>query len=89
MLNITEKLRGSGSAIASSTFSLINPSIGILIASCSASLTSIAILVSNEFISELKIRYTKLGDCIIVTSLLNEKTLKQSMIDKKLMKKKP
>ena len=36
LLIITEILIGSGSAITSSTFSLINPSIGIPIASCSA-----------------------------------------------------
>ena len=43
LLIITEILIGSGSAITSSTFSLINPSIGIPVASCSALLTSIAI----------------------------------------------
>ena len=48
LLIITEILIGSGSAITSSTFSLINPSIGIPIASCSALLTSIAILFTNE-----------------------------------------
>ena len=48
LLIITEILVGSGSAITSSTFSLINPSIGIPIASCSALLTSIAILITNE-----------------------------------------
>ena len=47
LLNITEILIGSGSAITSSTFSLINPSIGSPIANCSALLTSIAILITN------------------------------------------
>ena len=87
LLIITEILIGSGSAVTSSTFSLINPSIGIPIASCSALLTSIAILIANEYISKLKIRYTKLCDCINVISLLYEKTLKQSMIDKKIDEK--
>ena len=84
LLIITEILIGSGSAITSSTFSLINPSIGIPIASCSALLTSIAILITNEYISKLKIRYTRLRDWINVITLLYEKTLKESMIDKKI-----
>ena len=87
LLIITEILIGSGSAITSSTFSLINPSIGIPIASCSALLTSIAILITNENISKLKIRYTKLRDWINVITLLYEKTLKESMTDKKINEK--
>ena len=83
LLIITEILIGSGSAVTSSTSSLINPSIGIPIASCSALLTSIAMLITNEYISKLKIRYTKLRDWINVITLLYEKTLKESMIDKK------
>ena len=87
LLIITEILIGSGSAITSSTFSLINPSIGIPIASCSALITSIAILITNEYISKLKIRYTKIRDWINVITLLYEKTLKESMIDKKIDQK--
>ena len=87
LLIIIEFLIGSGAAITSSTFSLINPSIGIPIASGSALLTSIAILITNEYISKLKIRYTKLGDWINVITLLYEKTLKESMIDKKIDQK--
>ena len=83
LLIITEILIGSGSAITSSTFSFINPSIGIPITSCSALLTSLAILITNEYISKLKIRYTKIKDWINFTTLLYEKTLKESMIDKK------
>ena len=87
LLIITEILIGSGSAITSSTFSLTNPSIGIPIASCSALLTSVAILIAKEFISKLKTRYTKLRDWINVITLLYEKTLKESMIDKKIDEK--
>ena len=83
LLIITEILIGSGSAISSSTLSMINPSIGIPIASCSALLTSIAILITNEYISKLKIRYTKVRDWVNVVTLLYEKTLKESMIDTK------
>ena len=50
-------------------------------------LTSIAILITNEYISKLKIRYTKLRDWINVFTLLYEKTLKESMIDKKIDQK--
>ena len=87
LLIITEVLIGSGSAITSSTFSLINPSIGSPIASGSALLTSIAILITNEYSSKLKIRYTKLRDWINVITLLYEKTLKESMVDKKIDQK--
>ena len=87
LLIITEFLIGSISAVTSSTFSLINPSIGIPIASCSALLSSIAILITNEYVSKLKIRYTKLRDWINVITLLYEKTLKQSMIHKKIDEK--
>ena len=62
---------------------LINPGAGIVISSSTALLTSITILITNEYISKLKIRYTKLRDWINVITLLYEKTLKESMIDKK------
>ena len=88
LLIITEILVGSGSAIPTSTMSLINPSIGVVLTSSSALLPSIAILITNEYISKLKIRYTKLRDWINVITLLYEKTLKESMIDKKNDQKK-
>ena len=62
---------------------LINPSAGIIASSSTAFLTSNAILITNEFIAKLKIIYTKLRDWINVITLLYEKTLKQSMVDKK------
>ena len=74
--NITQTLIGSGSAITSSTFPLNNLSIELHIASCSALLTSFAILITNEFISKLKIRYTELKAWMNVISLLYEKLLK-------------
>ena len=55
LLIITEILIGSGSAITTSTMSLINPCIGIVLTSSSALLTSISILITNEYISKLKI----------------------------------
>ena len=66
---------------------LINPGAVNIISSSTALLTSIAILITNEYIIKLKIRYTKLGDWINVTTLLYEKTLKQSMVDKKIDEK--
>ena len=70
--------------------SLIKPRIIIVLPSSAAVLTSIATLITNEYYSKLKIRKTKLKNWIIVISLLHEKTLKQSMIDKKkLMDRNP
>ena len=46
-LFITEILIGSGLSVSTSTMSLINPSIGIVLTSSTALLTSIAILITN------------------------------------------
>ena len=70
LLIITKILIGSGSAISTSTMSLRNPSIGIVLTTSSALLTSIAILITNEYISKLRIKYTKLRDWINVITLL-------------------
>ena len=87
LLIITEILIGSGSAISSSAMTMINPGAGVIISSSTALLTSIAILITNEYISKLKIRYTKLRDWINVITILYEKTLKESMIDKVINQK--
>ena len=87
LLIVTEILVGSGSAIGTSTMSLINPSIGIVLTSSTDLLTSLAILITNEYISKLKLRYTKLRDWINFITILYEKTLNQSMIDKKIDEK--
>ena len=84
LLIITENLIGSGSAKSTSTLGLFNPGAGIIISSSTALLTSIAILFTNEYISKLKIRYTKLRDWINVITQLYEKTSKTSLIDKKM-----
>ena len=75
---------GSGSAISTSTMLLINPSIGIVLTS---STTSIAILITNEYISKLELGYTKLRDWINVITLIYKKTLKEFVIDKKIDQK--
>ena len=82
LLIITEIIVESGSAIDTSTMSLLNPSVGIVLTSSTALLTSVAILITKEFISKLKT--TKLRDWINVITLLYEKTLKELMIDKKI-----
>ena len=87
LLIITEILVGSGSAIGTSTMSLTNPSIGIVVTSSTAPLTSLAILITNEYISKLKLRYTKIRDWINFITILYGKTLNQSMIDKKIDEK--
>ena len=84
MLFIPETLIVSASTKSSSTSAVLNPSAGTVISISAALLTSIAILINNEKISKIKIRYTKLRDWIVVITLLDEKTLKQSMVDKKI-----
>ena len=68
---------------------LISPGVGIITSYSEALLTSIVILITNDNISKLKIRYTKFRDWIINITLLYEKTLKQSMVDKKNDEKEP
>ena len=87
LLIITEILVGAGSAVSSSTMGLVNPGAGIIISSSTALLASIANLITNEYISKLKIRYTKLWDWINVITILYGKTLKTSKIDKKIEEK--
>ena len=82
-LIFTEISIGSASTVSSSTMSLMNPGVGIIISSSTALLTSIAILITNEYTSRLNIRCSKLRDWINVITLLYEKTLKESMIDRK------
>ena len=83
ILIITEILLGSGSTITTSTLSIINPSVGNVITPGTALLTSVAILITNEHISKLKLHNTKLRDWIDFITILYEKTLNQSMVDKK------
>ena len=70
LLFITEILVVAGYAVCSSTMSLITPGASINISSSTALLTSIAILITNEYISKLNIRYTKLRDSMFLNSTL-------------------
>ena len=84
LLIIPEILLGSGSAITTSTLPTINPSVGIKLSISSALLTSIVFLITDKYISNLKLGYTKLRDWIKVISLFYGETFKTSMIDKKI-----
>ena len=83
LLFITEIVVGSASTVSSSTMGLNNPGAGIIISSSTDLLSKIAILIANEYVSKLKIRYKKLRDWIKFMTILYEKTLNQSMVDKK------
>ena len=88
MLIITEFLIEGCSTITSSTLSISSQSVGFVISSSAALLTIIALLITNEYISSIKKRYTKLRDWINVVTLQYEKTLKCSMVNKKSTKQK-
>ena len=68
------------------TISGIAPA-GMVTARSISFLSSISKLITNEYFSKLKIRYTKLRDWINVTALLYKKTFEESTIDKKFDKK--
>ena len=86
-LKIPELLPAYSSTIVSSTLSFVNLGIVIAIASSSVLITSVIILTENEDKSKNRIRYTKSGDWVDVFTLRNGKTLKHSMIVKKLNQK--
>ena len=87
-LIVSEVLIGSvGLGVRSGlTISGLAP-VGFMCASSISFLSSTSTLITNEYFSKLKIRYTKLRDWIKVFTLLYEKTLKQTMIDKKIDQK--
>ena len=87
LLIITEILVGSASAVGTSTMGLVNRGACLIISTSTALLTSIAILITKEYISIFKILYTKLRDWINVIPIFYEKTLKQSMVGKKIDEK--
>ena len=72
----TEKLIATASTISSSILAVLNPSGGICISCSPALLTSIAVLITEEDLSKLKIRYTKPRAWINVFPLLYQKALK-------------
>ena len=54
MLINTDISLGSGSTIYASTMSLISSSAGIVLTSSTPLITSVAILITNEYISKIK-----------------------------------
>ena len=87
-MSVSETLTGVGGLSVGSGLTIygIAPA-GMVTASGLSFLSSISTLFTNENFSKLGIRYTKLGDWIKVTTLLYEKTLKESMIDKRIDEK--
>ena len=84
---ITEILIRSASTINSSTLAVKNFSAGAIVSISTNLLASIAMLITDEYISKWKIRFTKLPDCINLFTLLYEKTLRQSLVEKKIDEK--
>ena len=87
MFFTAETLVGSASALGSSTMCWLNPEEGIINSSSTALMTIIAILITNEYIPKLKVRYTKLRHWINVITLLYEKTSKTYLVHKKIDQK--
>ena len=69
------------------TASGVGTVIGVPIAGASAFITSVATVITNEYMSKRKSRYTKLRDHINMITLLYEKTLAKSLIDKHIDEK--
>ena len=85
---VSEILVGSaGLSVGSGMTILRLAHVGIMCASSISFLSSISTLITNEYFSKLKIRYTKLRNWINVINLLYEKILEQSMIDDKVNEK--
>ena len=59
---VLEILMGASGLAVGTSLSVtgVGATIGVLIAGASASLTSVAVLITNEYIAKLKMRYTKL-----------------------------
>ena len=87
LLIITESLIGGDSTKFKSTLSKILLSVSTVKSSSAIFLTSVAILILNDYISKSKSRFTKLRDWIIFVTILYEKTLNQTMLDKKIDEK--
>ena len=85
-ITILEILTGIAGVSTGSALSItgVGTVVGIPIASSTAFMVSIATLITNEYFSKMKIRYTKLRDHINMITLRYERTLNKSMIDKKI-----
>ena len=83
----TEIVIESALTITSNTLAKLNPSVGVVISSSRTLLTSIAILITSENISNQEIGYTKLRDWINVITFSYEHTFNTYIVDKNLMRK--
>ena len=83
-ISVLEVLAGASGFAVGTALSVtgVGASIGVPIAGVSSFLVSVAVLLTNEYMSKMQTRYTKLRDHISMITLLYEKTLKNSMIDK-------
>ena len=81
LLFMTEFSIGDAFTKTNSTLSIVNPSVGVIISSSTLLLTSIAIPITNEDFSKLKIRYTKVRNWLNANTFLYEKTSESSMVD--------
>ena len=81
-----EILTGASGVVVGSTLTAtgVGAVIGVPIAGISAFIASVATLITNEYLSKRESRYTKLRDHVNMITLLYEKTLTKSMIDKKI-----
>ena len=86
-MNITKIVFGSASTISCSTLAIVNPNTVIKTSSSTDLLTSIAILITNEYISKIRNLYTKVRDSDNVITLVYAKILMQSMIQNKIDEK--
>ena len=66
LIFITEVLKGGGSTLNSSTLEILNPSAVIIMSSSAALLTGVAVLITDEYFSKLKLGQTKLRKWINV-----------------------
>ena len=84
--SILEILAGASGVVVGSTLTAtgVGTQIGVPIAGISSFVISVAVLFTNEYFSRLKSRYQKLRDHIKMIKLLYEKTLKKSMMKRKV-----
>ena len=59
----------------------LGSNVGIKLAAASSFIANIAVLITSEFCSNVKMRYTKLPIWIKLTTIVYEKLLNKSMID--------
>ena len=85
-ISIIEILAGASGVVVGSTLLAtgVGTQIGVPIAGVSSFEISVAVLFTNEYFSRLKSRYQKLRDHNRMIKLLFEKTLKKSLVDKKI-----